>query len=270
MVNINELIENIIQQKINKINENLKKKIAELDWKHSQRHTTSTGQYNVGYAELLEVAGSEKVKAVLDAYEEVGESEGNKYSFIVNHKEQIRVRARAIALSNTAACHKKLKYKLLRDHQTRVTPDYYLNKDAVLQKAERVIRIFIDKAELMLGSQESSKVAGEKGEHSQGKQTVDATKGKPLASNEAGLPGETASFPQNSYMTYREIAKHFGIKKIDALRKRLDRWEQSDRNAKARGYIIVTQDRAHNDPAKLYRISAVMPIVNKMLKKKSV
>ena len=107
-----------------------------------------------------------------------------------------------------------------------------------------------------------------KGSHSQEKQAVDVMQEKSLPANEAGLPDGT-SLPHEGYMTYREIAKKFGIKKMDALRKRLDRWERSDPSAKLRVDVVIKPDHNRGECLKLYRLSAVMPIVDKMLKNKS-
>lgn len=70
---------------------------------------------------------------------------------------------------------------------------------------------------------------------------------------------------QKNYQNYREIAQCFGVNP-EAFRKRLARWEKANPNAKARGDIIIKPDTAKNEPRKLYRLSAVKPILEKIKK----
>jgi len=61
---------------------------------------------------------------------------------------------------------------------------------------------------------------------------------------------------EGEYGDYKDIAKSCGIK-AENMRKRLDRWEKNNPNAKARGDIIKKPDRNQRETRKLYRLSAI-------------
>jgi hypothetical protein len=71
-----------------------------------------------------------------------------------------------------------------------------------------------------------------------------------------------AKIPHSGYMSVTDLAKRFKVKKVDALRKRLDRLRA--KNAFTPDLFVESQDRGANKPKFLYKVERVVDVVTKL------